>query len=56
MTITIGWWALPALVTAIAIAYPAKVEPDMKSVIEGIWLTSPVSLAAWLIWALWGRG
>lgn len=60
MTITIGWWALPALVTivlAIAVTFDVKVNStNPESIAMGIVASLLLSCPAWLIWALWGRG
>lgn len=53
MTITIGLWALPALVTVAAMIYMAK---DMNDPLVGPLIGAWMSCPAWLIWALWGRG
>jgi len=54
MTITIGWWVLPLLVTIAGIVIVLKPEPG--GYIQDRFFTVPacliVSLAAWLVWAL----
>lgn len=66
MTISLGWWALPAIITlaAYAVAWwrvpapqPSSYFPDTGPVILGfiyLSLATVVSLAAWLMWALFG--
>lgn len=66
MTISIGWWALPALITVAAYAValwripasqPSSYFPDFGPAIIGfinVALATVVALAAWLAWALAG--
>lgn len=66
VTIHLGWWVLPALITvaayAIAVwripaAQPSSYLPDFGPAIVGfitLSLASIASLLAWLVWALAG--
>lgn len=66
MTISVGWWALPTVITlaAFAVAFwripapqPSSYFPDTGPVIQGFIyfaLATIASLAAWLMWALFG--
>ena len=58
MTITIGWWALPALITVIAFGWAFTREgentsyfPDVTPLLCGA-VALFVSMAAWLVYAL----
>lgn len=61
MTITLGWWALPAAITILSIgsAFLPDSSPrgygDLGSGIVGMFhllIAVIVSLAAWLLWAV----
>lgn len=63
MTITLGWWIAPVLVTLMCIAFPMLVERNSKptggyDIGGGVILALVVlvciivALIAWLIWAL----
>ncbi len=61
MTVTIGWWALPAFVTVASIYFALRESPEPRgkdygagAVIGALFLAGAliVSLVAWLIWAL----
>lgn len=61
MSVTIGWWAVPAIITLVAIGGPLLPDPaprgysDIGTGIVGVFqllIGVVVSLVAWLIWAL----
>ncbi len=64
MTITIGWWVIPAAITVLGLTLPfvfaprphhSSYGPDVGSAVIGfayLCFGVIVSLAAWLIWAL----
>lgn len=57
MTITIGWWAIPTLITMGAFVYgvmpvrPGGYGADIAAAISML-AAMIITLAAWLIWAL----
>jgi hypothetical protein len=58
LTITIGWWIIPALITLGVVVYgftPAKAYGYYGADIAGALIMMAmiiVALAAWLVWAL----
>ena len=61
MTIELGWWALPAAITAVWVIYgtmPSRAPTGFSSLgsdlIEGLHLMIGliIVLASWLVWAL----
>lgn len=52
MTITISWWLVPFLITAIAFVWAFIQGSDDFTVLLVFPAAATVSLAAWLVWAL----
>jgi hypothetical protein len=51
MTIVLGWWAIPLLITILAFAW-AWIDANPYTLLFVNGLAAIISLSSWLIWSL----